>query len=332
MRRWSAAGSTPRRPRRPPAAEPARAIFFGSGAFAVPVLVSLATAPDVVLIAVVTAPPRPVGRSGSLGRTPVGERAAALGIPVLAPERLRDPAVVAGIAALRPEIGVLADYGKLLPEAILGIPPHGILNLHPSLLPRHRGATPIPAAIFEGDAETGVSLFRMDAGMDTGPIVATEPVALAGDEDTPGLEGRLASVAAALLGRSLGPWLRGDLPAIEQSRERVSITRPFRREDGRLDPALPAAILERQVRACRPWPGTFIETPAGRVAVLRAEVARARAGDVPGGLERDGDAGLALATAAGRLRLLEVQPAGGRRMDSAALVRGRPGLVGARVG
>ncbi len=261
----------------------------------------------------------------------MGERAARLGVPVLAPERLRDPTVLAGIAALHPEIGVLADYGKLLPEAILGIPPHGILNLHPSLLPRHRGATPIPAAIVEGDAETGVSLFRMDAGMDTGPVVATESVALAGDEDAPGLERRLASVAAALLGRSLGPWLRGDLPAIQQSRERVSTTRPFRREDGRLDPARSAALLEREVRAYQPWPGTFLETPAGRVAVLRAEVAPARAGDEPGCLVRDG-AGLALATADGRLRLLEVQPAGGRRMDPPALVRGRPGLVGARVG
>jgi len=261
----------------------------------------------------------------------VEERAARLGLPVLAPEQLRDPSVVAGIAALRPEIGVLADYGKLLPEAILGIPPHGILNLHPSLLPRHRGATPIPAAIVEGDLETGVSLFRMDAGMDTGPTVATESVALSGDEDAPGLEGRLAVVAAALLRRSLGPWLRGDLPAVEQSRERVSITRPFRREDGRLDPARPAALLERQVRAYQPWPGTFLQAPTGRVAVVRAEVAPAQAGDEPGCLVRDGESGLALATADGRLRLLEVQPAGGRRMDSAALVRGHPGLVGARV-
>ena len=285
-----------------------------------------------MLVAVVTAPPRPVGRSGSLGRTPVGERAASLGVPVLAPERLRDPSVLAGIAALHPEIGVLADYGKLLPEAILGIPPHGILNLHPSLLPRHRGATPIPAAIVEGDAETGVSLFRMDAGMDTGPVVATESVALAGDEVAPGLEGRLASVAAALLGRSLGPWLRGDLPAIQQSRERVSVTRPFRREDGRLDPSRSAALLEREVRAYQPWPGTFLQTPAGRVAVLRAEVAPARAGDEPGCLVHDGGSGLALVTADGRLRLLEVQPAGRRRMDGPALVRGRPGLVGARVG
>ena len=285
-----------------------------------------------MLVAVVTVPPRPVGRAGFLGQTPVGERAGLLGLPLLVPGRLRDPTVVAAVAALHPEIGVLADYGKLLPSAILDLPPHGILNLHPSLLPRHRGATPIPAAILEGDAETGVTLFRMDAGMDTGPIVASEVVALSGGEDTPGLESRLAFVAASLLRRALGPWLRGELTEVAQSRERVSITRPFRRDDGRLDPARPAAALERQVRGYRPWPGTFLETPAGRIAVLLAEAAPARAGDEAGALVPDASSGLALATADGRLRLLEVQPAGGRRMDAAALLRGRPGLISARVG
>lgn len=309
-----------------------RAIFFGSGAFAVPVLEALAAAPEVMLVAVVTAPPRPVGRAGVVGQTPVGERARLLGLPVLTPERLRDPAVVADVAALHPVVGVLADYGKLLPQTILDLPPYGILNLHPSLLPQHRGATPIPAAIFEGDAETGVSLFRMDAGMDTGPIVATKAVSLSGDEDAPRLEARLAALAADLLRRSLGPWLRGELPPVAQSRERVSITRPFRREDGRLDPARPAAGLERQVRAYRPWPGTFLQAPGGRIAILRAGIAATQPGDVPGRLVADDRSGLALATADGRLRLLEVQPAGGRNMDAAALLRGRPGLIRARVG
>ena len=285
-----------------------------------------------MLVAVVTAPPRPVGRAGVVGKTPVGERAGQLGLPVLTPARLRDPAVVANVAALHPEIGVLADYWKLLPQAILDLPPQGILNLHPSLLPHHRGATPIPAAILEGDAETGVSLFRMDADMDTGPIVAINVVALSGDEDAPGLEVRLAAVAAGLLRLSLGPWLRGELPAVAQSRERVSTTRPFRREDGRLDPARPAAALERQVRAYRPWPGTFLQAPGGRIAVLRAGIAPTQPCDEPGRLVADDGSRLALATADGRLRLLEVQPAGGRTMDAAALLRGRPWLIRARVG
>ena len=280
----------------------------------------------------VTAPPRPVGRSAVVTPTPVGERGVQLCLPVFSPARLRDARFQADFLSLQPEVGVLADYGKLLPQGLVDHPPFGILNLHPSLLPRHRGATPIPAAILAGDAETGVTLFRMDAGMDTGPIVATEVVSLSGDEDAPGLEVRLAALAAALVHRSLGPWLRGELPATAQPREGVSVTRPFRREDGRLDPALPASALERQVRAMRPWPGAFLEAPSARIAVLRAEVAPAKAGDEPGSLVADHVSGLALATARGRLRLVEVQPAGGRRMDAGALLRGHPGLIGVRVG
>jgi methionyl-tRNA formyltransferase len=296
------------------------------------VLEALLAAPEVTLVGIVTAPPRPGGRSAAPRATPVGERAGGLGLPVLAPPRLRDDAFAAQLAELRPALGVLADYGKMLPAAILDLPGRGIVNLHPSLLPRHRGATPVPAAILEGAAQTGVSLFRMDAGMDTGPIIAAEVVALSGEEDAPALEARLAAIAAGLLKRTLGPWLDGALPAVPQSEDGASVTRPFRRDDGRLNPALPAATLERQVRAFRPWPGTFLEWPAGRVAVLRAGVAPGRAGDEPGLLVGDEPAGLALVTAHGRLRLLELQPAGGRTMDAATFLRGRPGLIGTRVG
>jgi methionyl-tRNA formyltransferase len=296
------------------------------------VLEALAGASHVALVAVLTTPPRPAGRRAALAATPVGERAGLLGLPVLTPARLRDPATVADVSGLHAALGILADYGKLVPSAILDLSPHGILNLHPSLLPRHRGATPIPAAILDGDAETGVTLFRMDAGLDTGPILASEAVALVGDEDAPGLEARLATVAADLLRRSLGPWLEGSLPAVAQPPEGASLTRPFRRDDGRLDPGRPAALLERQVRALRPWPGTFVEASTGRVGVLLAEVASGEPGDEQGRLVWDAGFGLALATAEGRLRLLEVQPAGGRRMDGATFVRGRPGLIGARVG
>ena len=168
---------------------------------------------------------------------------------------------------------MLADYGQIVPAALLD-PPFGALNLHPSLLPRHRGASPIPAAIVAGDRETGVTLMRMDAGLDTGPIVAVERLPLAGSETAPELEARLADLAADLLARSLEPWLRGDLPATPQPEEGATLTRPLRREDGRLDPALPAADLERRVRAYLPWPGTFLEVgrraPRRRRRVRRA--------------------------------------------------------------
>ena len=310
--------------------ERARTIFFGSGAFAVPILEAVLAAPELALVAVVTAPPRPAGRRARPQPTPVASRAAGLSVPVLTPDRLRDPALLSSLAGLAPDVGVLADYGKLLPGSVLDLPPHGILNLHPSLLPRHRGATPIPAAILAGDRETGVSLFRMDPGMDTGPLVAVEVAALDPREDAPAAEERLAALAAGLLLRSIGPYLRGELAAQAQPEEGVTVTRPLVREDGRLDPHRPASELERRVRALRPWPGTFVEIDDDRLAVLRAGIGEGSAGDEPGMIVADGP-GVALATPAGRLRLLEVRPAGGRPMDGAAYRRGRPAVVGARV-
>ena len=309
----------------------ARTVFFGSGAFAIPVLEAVAAAAELSLEAVVTAPLRPAGRRAEPAPTAVGARAEAIGLPVVTPGRLRDPAFLEALAALRPAVGILADYGRLLPAAVLDLPPHGILNLHPSLLPRHRGATPIPAAILAGDAETGVSLFRMDAGMDTGPLVAAWRTPLDPGEDAPHLEAGLARMAAALVARSIGPYLRGEIAPRIQPEVGVTVTRPLERADGRLDASLPAALLERHVRALRPWPGSFLELPAGRLAVLRAAVGDAFAGDIPGMLVAD-DADLALATGSGRLVLLEVRPAGGRPMDGAAYRRGHPAAVGSRVG
>lgn len=291
----------------------------------------MAAAGEISLEAVITAPPRPAGRRAERAPTVVGARAEAMGVPLLTPERLRDPAFLEELAALRPALGVLADYGKLLPAAVLDLPPHGILNLHPSLLPRHRGATPIPASILAGDEETGVSLFRMDPGMDTGALVAAERTPLDPGEDAPHLEARLARMAAALVTRIIGPYLRGEIAPRPQPEVGVTVTRPLERADGRLDATLPAVLLERHVRACRPWPGSFLELPTGRLAVLGVAVLDAVAGDVPGRLVADG-AGLALATGSGRLLLLEVRPAGGRPMDGAAYRRGHPAAVGSRVG
>ncbi len=310
--------------------ERARTVFFGSGAFAVPILDAVAAAPELALVGVVTAPPRPAGRRAEPTPTPVASRAAALAVPMLTPERLRDPSFLDALAALAPGVGVLADYGKLLPAPVLELPRHGILNLHPSLLPRHRGATPIPAAILAGDRETGVVLFRMDQGMDTGPLVAVERAVLHPAADAPEVEERLAALAARLLARTIGPYLRGELVPRAQPEDGVTVTRPLVREDGRLDARRPASELERRVRALRPWPGTFIEIGDGRLAVLRAAVGEGSATDVPGTIVADGR-GLALATADGRLRLLEVRPAGGRPMEGAAYRRGRPAVLGARV-
>lgn len=308
---------------------PVRTLFLGSGRFAQPALGRLASHPSVDLVAVVTAPPRPMGRRAVETPTPVDIQARELGLTVRTPERLRDPASVDDLLALEPDLVVLADYGQIVPAALLDRR-HGALNLHPSILPRHRGATPIPAAILAGDTETGVSVIRMDAGVDTGPIVASERSTLEGDETAPALEARLAIAAAGVLARVLDPWLDGELEAVPQPIEGATMTRPLRRSDGRLDPNRPAWLLERQVRAYLPWPGTFIEADGQRVVVLQGLLAESDADDVPGRIVPDPD-GLALATVEGRLVLHEVQPAGGRPMTGDAFLRGRPSILGRSV-
>jgi methionyl-tRNA formyltransferase len=288
-----------------------RTVFLGSGQFGAESLRSLARHPDVDLVGVVTAPPRPSGRSQRLAPTYIASTARELGIgTVLTPERLRAPGAIASVLALRPDLAALADYGQLVPPALLGLR-HGALNLHPSLLPRHRGATPIPAA-----------------------IIAQQRVGLGGTETAPELEAQLRLVADALLNANLGPWLRGEIQARPQPTEGATLTRPLRREDGRLDPARPAYELERQVRAYQPWPGSFLDTGLGRLIVLEAEAEAAdglrTAGGSPGTLV-PAARGLALATADGRLRLDRAQLAGRRATDGASLLRGAPGLIGQTV-
>jgi len=307
-----------------------RTVFFGSGGFAVPILEVLAREPRVRIVGVVTAPDRPAGRGGQVTATPVARRARELELRVLQPARVRDSAAAQEISSLAPELGVLADYGQIVPQAILDLPRLGILNIHPSPLPRHRGASPIQATIAEGDDVAGVSIIRMDDGIDTGPIVAQQDWMLAGSERTPELEAEAAREGASLLRRTLGSWLEGQPQPRPQPATTAPPTRPFRRADARLDPSLPARSLERQVRARVPWPGSFVETEAGRLAVIRASVAASSADDQPARLVRHDD-GLALTTADGRLVLDEVQLAGRRAMRGEAFLRGHPGLAGTPV-
>jgi methionyl-tRNA formyltransferase len=300
---------------------PARTLFFGSGAVALPALVGLLDSGLVELDSVVTAPPRPAGRRQDLTPTPVAALATERGLRVRTPTSLRNDDVLAEMRAVAPELIVLADYGRIIPAALLALPRHGALNIHPSLLPRYRGAAPVQGAILAGDAVTGVTLMRMDAGLDTGPIVAQVPVSLAGGEVAPALEARLAELGAELLVASLPGWLDGSLRAQPQPAAGASLTRPLRREDGRLDPSRPASQLERQVRAYQPWPGTFMDVDGERLKVWAASVQEGAA-DAPGTLVASGDS-LALVTAEGLLRLDEVQPAGKRRMRGAEYRRGR---------
>jgi methionyl-tRNA formyltransferase len=305
---------------------PVRTVFLGSGSFGVPTLRALVEHPDIDLVAVVTSPERPAGRGGRPAATPIHEEATAVGLsPILTPDRLRAAEATRQVLELDPGLLVLADYGQIVPATMLDLR-HGALNLHPSLLPRHRGATPVASTILAGDRESGVTLIRMDDGLDTGPIVAQDRRPLAGTERTPDLEQSLAADAADLLARSMGPWIKGRLPADPQPDDGATMTRRLRRADGRIDPTRPGVELERQIRAFQPWPGSFIDTNVGRVVVWVAAVDPG-AGPVIGRFDAVG-----LGVGAGdRLRLIEVQPAGGRRMSWDAFRRGRPAIVDSHI-
>ena len=309
---------------------PARVVFFGSGAFAVPILATLVRRADVLVVGVVTPPDRAAGRRGRPAAVPAAAAARAAGLPLLQFSRVRSPDALEAIRALDPDLGVLADFGQLIPEAIIELPPRGMLNVHPSLLPRHRGATPIPATILAGDATAGVSIMEMDAGLDTGPIVAARAWPLDGTEDAPELERRAAREGADLLDRVVTAVLTGRATSRPQDASGATMTHQLHRESGRLDPRRSAADLERQVRALRPWPGTYIEIGNVRLVVHDVAVRQAQPGDVPGVLFADDD-GMALSTIDGRLGLEVVQPAGGRAMAGAAFRRGRPTIIGSMV-
>lgn len=301
---------------------PARTLFFGSGSVALPALERLLASELVAIDSVVTAPPRPAGRKGVLTPTPVADLAARHGLSVRTPSTLRDEAVQAELRAADVELITLADYGRLIPGAILDMPRHGALNIHPSLLPRHRGAAPVVGTILAGDAVAGVSVMRMDEGLDTGPVLAQRKIPLDGTEVTPELEERLAEIGAELLLEVLPGWLAGTVAARPQPDAGATLTRMLRREDGRLDPAKPAEQLERMVRAYQPWPGTFLEHDGTRLKVWTASVLGQDVAVEPGAIILT-EGTLGLGTVQGVLRLDEVQPAGGRRMSGAEYRRGK---------
>ena len=301
---------------------PVRTLLFGSGSVALPALRRLLASDLVTIESVVTAPPRPAGRKSVLTPTPVAEAATAAGLTVRTPSSLREAASQAELREVRADLIVLADYGRIIPGAVLEMPKHGALNIHPSLLPRHRGAAPVSGAILAGDTVTGVTLMCMDEGLDTGPILAQREVALDGTEIAPELEARLAEHGADLLIECLPGWLDGSVAARPQSDAGATLTRLLRRSDGQLDPQRPAAELERQVRAYQPWPGSFLEYDGDRLKVWRAGILEQPAAIGVGDVVPVAGT-LVLGTADGALRLDEVQPAGKTRMSGAEYRHGK---------
>jgi methionyl-tRNA formyltransferase len=304
-----------------------RVVFMGSPGFAIPSLAALVEAYAVV--GVVTQPDRPAGRGRKRATSPVKQFAIEHGLPCLQPETLRTPASLSALTELRPDLVVVAAFGQILPAAVLALPPHGCLNVHASLLPRWRGAAPVQAAILQGDAETGVTIMRMDPGLDTGPILAQRTTAI-GPEDTGGsLSARLSVLGADLLIEILPDYLGGRLTPMPQDDALATRAPSLKKDDGALDPAVPAERLARQVRAYEPWPGSFVEWDGRRLGVHRARVGVQEAMVVGQAFEMDGFP--ALGTVSEALVLLEVQPEGKRRMAGSEFLRGSRSFVGSRI-
>lgn len=299
-----------------------RIVFCGTADFAAPALHAVAAAHEV--LAVVTQPDRP-GSRGRPAPRPVSDAAALLELPVLRPERIRAPESVDAILAFDPEALVVAAYGQIIPAALLDAPRFGGINVHGSLLPRWRGAAPVAAAILAGDERTGVSIMRMDVGIDTGPVYATRELPIAPADTAPLLSERLAAHGAGLLLEVLEVVANGTAVATPQDDAQATYAPRLTRDDGAVEwAAVTAADADRRVRALQPWPGVTAPLGGRRVRIIAGTVSETPVdGAAPGDIVATAGEEADVATAAGAYRVAYVQPPGGRVMAAAAYLRGR---------
>lgn len=304
---------------------------MGTPDFAVPTLQRL-IGDGYDLVAVYTQPDRPSGRTGSPVASPVKRVAVEAGIPVRQPRSLRRGGEPEVLRELRPDLLVVAAYGLILPQEILDTPRFGGLNVHPSLLPRHRGPSPIPGALLAGDEETGVTIMLMDAGMDTGPVLTQVRTPIEPEENALALTDRLARLGASLLSETIPSWIEGRIEPQPQDEALATYTRLLTREDAVLDWMRPAAELVRQVRAHHPWPGSVTSWAGRRLEVLEAEAMDwpegADRGAPPGTVLAAGKHGVGVATGEGLLALKRVRLEGRRALDVEQFVSGARGFLG----
>jgi methionyl-tRNA formyltransferase len=305
-----------------------RLAFAGTPAFAVPALEAVLGSGH-TLLAVYTQPDRPAGRGRKLEPSPVKQRALAAGVPIRQPETLKDPATRAALAALELDLLIVVAYGLILPRAVLALPRHGCWNVHASLLPRWRGAAPIQRALAAGDETSGVCLMRMEAGLDTGPVLLQRECAIAPDDTGRTLHDRLAVLGAELLAEGLRLLADDALPSpVAQSAAGVSYAHKLDKREAVLDLTRPAAALERQVRAFDPWPIAELTLAGERLRVHAARALPAASAAAPGSVIALGPEGIDLATGEGVLRLITVQRDGGRPLPAALVARALPALAG----
>jgi methionyl-tRNA formyltransferase len=305
-----------------------RVVFFGTEAFAVKILESLVNnAADFSVVGVVTQPARPVGRKQILTASPVAEYAAAHGLETVTPTTLKNASIAEQLATYAADVFVVAQYGMIIPQAILDIPAHGAINVHASLLPRHRGASPVHTAILSGDAITGVTFMKMDALMDHGDLFAEYQLPIATDDTTESLMNKLAEISAAHFPSDLKNLLDGTISATPQNHTDATGTKMLTRESGFVAwETMDAALIERMTRAFYPWPGVSIQVDDAIFKIIKAHTADAADGE-PGTLHISGK-DLSVATIHGQLIVDEIQPAGKSSMTGAQFANGYKQLDG----
>jgi methionyl-tRNA formyltransferase len=297
-------------------------VFMGTPPFAAAILGALIDAGHPIR-AVYTQPPRPAGRGHRVQPSPVQRLAEAHGLILRAPASLRDSAAQAEFAGLGVDAAVVAAYGLILPASLLTAPRLGCFNVHASLLPRWRGAAPVQRAVLAGDSETGITIMQMAAGLDTGPILLQRALPIAATATAASLTEDLTALGSRLIVEALAAAAEGRLARRPQPENGVTYAHKLRREEGCLDWRLPAADLERRVRAFDPWPGAFFEHAGETIRVLAAAVAAEAEPDLPPALPGTVlDERLAIACGAGVLRLLRLQRPGRAALDAADLLRG----------
>ncbi len=306
-----------------------RVVFFGAGLFAVPSLERLARRHTVVVC--VTQPDRPQGRGLRRAPTPVKGTALGLGVRLAQPERLE----IGTFEPLEPEIGVAVDYGRLIPQALLAWPPHGMLGVHPSLLPRYRGAAPVAWALLNGESSTGVTIFRLNERMDAGDILAQRRLPIQAGDDAEALTGRLAELGAEELLGALEAVASGRARFRRQDDAQASLAPKLTTAQGVIDWRKPAAAIERQVRAMVPWPGARTSWRGRELKLFRASSGREKTGApriLPGTIAEVAPEAVIVATGEGTLELKDVQLAGRRRMSVREFLAGHPINVGEILG
>ncbi|MCL5435707.1 MAG: methionyl-tRNA formyltransferase [Patescibacteria group bacterium] len=306
-----------------------RLIFFGSSLFGVPILSRLHS-DHWQILAVVTQPDRPKGRTLKLTPTPVKVCAKKLGLPVFAWENLKSAEVYNQLKGLNSDFAVVAAYGQLIPENVLSTCRKEFLNVHPSLLPRYRGPTPIQFALLNGEKTTGVSIIILDAQMDHGPILAQKPVAIEPDENYQSLHDRLSAAAADLTSECVRPWITGTLRTTSQDDRKATYTKLLSREDGRIFWKKTADEIARQVRAYTPWPGAWSTLSGERIKLLEVKAVETAATLPPGTMRVQGDQLIVGCGNYTALAIDKLQPENRRAMGASAFLKGRSGLTGSQ--